>query len=154
MVREEVRSHEKRSDELGMRYLHEHYKNIHTNSSLRSSQLDKLQNYYINSYSSDTELGQWVEKRPITHIHEDLIFLHGGINPQIMDIDGGVPSASDLSDLNSAFASSSSTSYLSPFMKSLHGQIVYDLVTYRGNHKSCREVEFVAERLNVSKVSE
>jgi len=121
-------------------------------SKMVREELDKLQNYYINSYSSDTELGQWVEKRPITHIHEDLIFLHGGINPQIMDIDGGVPSASDLSDLNSAFASSSSTSYLSPFMKSLHGQIVYDLVTYRGNHKSCREVEFVAERLNVSKV--
>ena len=37
-------------------------------------------------------------------------------------------------------------------MRSLPGQIVYGLVTYRGNHKSCREVAHVCDLLGVSKI--
>ena len=117
-----------------------------------ASQLDNLQSHYISAFSSTTELGAWLEKRPITHRYEDLIFLHGGINPVIFRVEGGLASREDLANLNVAFNESSSEVRLNSFMKSLHGQIVYDLVTYRGNHKSCDEVAQICDILGISKI--
>ena len=78
--------------------------------------------------------------------------MHGGLNPAILEVDGGIRSLSDLSALNLNFHAHSSDSSIASFMRTLSGQIVYDLLTYRGNHKSCAEVSSVAEALGLSKV--
>ena len=109
-----------------------------------------LQSAWISGFKSDTDLGAWLEKRPLTHHAADSIFLHGGINPRVMD--HLLPDLEAFNYLNSLFLSNSGEATLPAFMKTSYGRVVYDLVTYRGNHKNCREVKAVAQDLNLSRV--
>jgi len=121
-------------------------------SSMVREELASLQAHYIASFASSTELGQWMEKRPITYVFEDLVFMHGGLNPAVLEVDGGIRSLEDLGKLNEKFLNQSSDTTIASFMRTLDGQIVYDLLTYRGNHKSCMEVSNVASALGLSKI--
>jgi len=71
--------------------------------------------------------------------------MHGGLNPAILEFEGGVRSPQDLAELNENFFNHSSEYSIASFMRTLPGQVVYDLLTYRGNHKSCEEVRLDEE---------
>ena len=121
-------------------------------SEMVRDELSKLQEYYISAFSSSAELGRWVEKRPITHQIDDLLFLHGGLDPGIFQVEGGISSSEALSELNDKFHKHSNDKDLAAFMSTLDGKIVYSLLTHRGNHNDCSEVAYARKVLGISKV--
>lgn len=97
--------------------------------------IDRLKEYrqaYLDCYRSGTELGDWLEKRPIIALLNETVFVHGGISPNgkaLIDklgIDG----------INQLFVEYSHDSKLGSFVEQTQeGQIMYDLLTFRGNHQ-------------------
>ena len=117
---------------------------------LVSRELKRLQQTYVAGISDKTEIGKWLQKRPVTHAVADSIFLHGGINPRLTD--RLLPDLKAFEYLNEQFLSHSSEELLPNFIRTTYGRAVYDLVTYRGNHKSCPEVRGVAHDLGVERI--
>ena len=97
-------------------------------------------------------VGDFTEQRDILVVVENMIFLHGGINPKIFAVSGGPTDLAGLVALNDAWKRNARSDLAGAFMRTLQGQIVYDLLTYRGNHKSCEEVEGILNLLEVDKI--
>jgi len=114
-----------------------------TDAALRkqvSERLKEFQSAYLDTYRSDTELGQWLERRPIVAQINDTIFVHGGISnygSALLRQDG-------VDNINELFFNNSHETKLLEFMtKTQRGQIMYDMLTFRGNHKpdACTAME-------------
>eukprot|EP00580_Thalassiosira_gravida_P014348 CAMPEP_0201683896 /NCGR_PEP_ID=MMETSP0494-20130426/52361_1 /ASSEMBLY_ACC=CAM_ASM_000839 /TAXON_ID=420259 /ORGANISM="Thalassiosira gravida, Strain GMp14c1" /LENGTH=521 /DNA_ID=CAMNT_0048167683 /DNA_START=244 /DNA_END=1809 /DNA_ORIENTATION=+ len=97
---------------------------------------------YLNTYRSGTVLGNWVEQRPIIHLAEDVrtVFVHGGVSPNV-----GMSHLSQgkisVEKLNKIWRENSHEGKLYDFLngrgmelKDIMGHVVYELLTYRGNH--------------------
>lgn len=102
---------------------------------LRAQAATRLQEYqkaYMDTYRSGTELGTWLEQRPIVAQINDTIFVHGGISnygSALLKQDG-------VEEINRLFASQAHESTLNQFItQTQRGQIIYDMLTFRGNHK-------------------
>ena len=99
---------------------------------LVTERLKEYRQAYLDAYRSGSELGDWLEKRPIIAQHNETVFVHGGISPKgkaLIDrlgIDG----------INELFAKKSHEGKLGSFIEQTEeGQIIYDLLTFRGNHQ-------------------
>lgn len=105
------------------------------NDELRELATEKLKEYqaaYINAYRSGTELGTWLEMRPIVAQVNDTLFVHGGISgygSALLREDG-------VDGVNRKFASMAHQQSLRGFIEETQrGKIVYDMLTFRGNHQ-------------------
>jgi hypothetical protein len=125
------------------------------NATLRdlvATNLNQMQTNYVHAFNATTELGQFLGNLDVIVSVENMLFMHGGINPRMFSLPN-VGSVQDLENINTQFKGNS-TSSMSTFHNSLEGQVVYSLLTYRGNHESCQEVDAVlgitgADRLTV-----
>ncbi|KAL7549238.1 hypothetical protein ACHAWF_012512 [Thalassiosira exigua] len=104
--------------------------------------LAEYQDAYLDAFRSGSALGDWMERRPIMHLAEDIktLFVHGGVSHAIgkSHLSGG----KDYVDkLNSVWYEHSGEGKLDDFLhgkgmsaNDLMGYVVYELLTYRGNH--------------------
>ncbi len=123
-----------------------------TEQEIVRTELEKMQDAYINAYKSTTELGHWVEQRDIVIEMEGMLFLHAGIQEALFTIPDGLTGLEDMLSLNEEFKEVIGSGYANEWMKTLRGQMLYDLVQYRGNHQNCLEVENVLERLGGTRI--
>ena len=116
-------------------------------------ELERLQQAYIDGFSG--EIGKWLEQMPITHTSDDgkLLFVHGGIDPEHFArgraLSGGRRA---LVALNEQFRQNSRKESLAKFIQSNAGEVVYDLLTYRGNHGNCRSIDAIKAATGASHV--
>lgn len=113
-------------DKSILRFIPDH---MHT---LVTERLREYQQAYLDAYRSDAELGTWLENRPVIAQLNETIFVHGGISEhgktliEKLGVDG----------INALFAKNSHDGRLGDFIeKTREGQIIYDLLTFRGNHQ-------------------
>jgi Calcineurin-like phosphoesterase len=103
---------------------------------LRSLVQDRLavfQKSYLDAYRTGTDLGTWLETRPIVKILYGTIFMHGGLS---RDTAPYVRSEAHVQHLNEQFQRNAVESRLSTFLSTTAmGRAVYDILVYRGNHK-------------------
>jgi Calcineurin-like phosphoesterase len=103
---------------------------------LRTTVQERLQVFqksYLDTYRSGTDLGTWLETRPIVKVLYGTMFMHGGLSRNAAPY---VRSESHIQDLNEQFAQNAVESRLQTFLESSPiGQAVYDILVYRGNHK-------------------
>ena len=99
---------------------------------LVNERLKEYRQAYLDAFRSGSELGDWLEKRPIIAHYNETVFVHGGISPKgkaLIDelgIDG----------INRLFAQNSHDGKLSSFIEQTEkGQALYNLLTFRGNHQ-------------------
>ena len=105
--------------------------------------LTEYQHAYLNTYRSGSLLGSWMESRPIAHLAENIntLFVHGGVSYEVgkLYLANG---KEDVNRINAAWYEHSHESKLYDFLRgtggddenSKLGEIVYELMTYRGNH--------------------
>mmetsp|Transcript_2168 Transcript_2168/g.4662 ORF Transcript_2168/g.4662 Transcript_2168/m.4662 type:complete len:409 (+) Transcript_2168:78-1304(+) len=112
-------------DKSILRFVPEHMHGMVT------ERLREYQQAYLDAYRSGTELGTWLESRPIIARLNETIFVHGGISShgkaliEKLGVDG----------INTLFANNSHDGQLGSFIEQTQeGQIIYDLLTFRGNH--------------------
>eukprot|EP00584_Thalassiosira_punctigera_P000192 CAMPEP_0172537846 /NCGR_PEP_ID=MMETSP1067-20121228/9374_1 /TAXON_ID=265564 ORGANISM="Thalassiosira punctigera, Strain Tpunct2005C2" /NCGR_SAMPLE_ID=MMETSP1067 /ASSEMBLY_ACC=CAM_ASM_000444 /LENGTH=441 /DNA_ID=CAMNT_0013323237 /DNA_START=122 /DNA_END=1444 /DNA_ORIENTATION=+ len=97
---------------------------------------------YLDAFRSGTALGDWVERRPIMHLAEDIrtLFVHGGVSENVgkSHLWEGKKS---VDKLNSIWWDHSHEGKLYDFLngkgislEDIMGYVVYELLTYRGNH--------------------
>lgn len=104
-----------------------------------SQRLQLYQTAYLNAFRSNTFLGQWLERRPIGVILNDNLFVHGGW-PQRLTDQNIHPQ-----QVNDWFARHANETYLGKFLQTPKGRDVYDVLTYRGNHKEgCESLKLPA----------
>ena len=113
-------------DKSILRFIPQHMHDVVT------ERLREYQQAYLDAYRSGTELGTWLENRPIIAQLNETIFVHGGISLhgkaliEKLGVDG----------INSLFEENSHDGRLVSFIEGTpEGQIIYDLLTFRGNHK-------------------
>lgn len=116
----------------------------HVPNEIREIVGDRLTVYqraYLDSFRSGTELGSWLEQREIAAVVGDTLFVHGGLPGQF--VDRFLPTKEEIFQLNQLFQQNSKESNLAEFLKSsTPGQVIYNLVVYRGNHKAgCEELK-------------
>jgi hypothetical protein len=109
--------------------------------SLAGERLTEYQDAYLNTFRSGTPLGSWLEKRPIVHLADEIktLFVHGGVSHDI-----GLTYFSNatvgVEKINSHWWANSNEDKLLDFMRGTNsgedsmGSVVYELLTYRGNH--------------------
>lgn len=99
---------------------------------LVAERLKEYRQAYLDAYRSGSELGDWLEKRPIIAQHNEAVFVHGGISPKgkaLIDAVG-------IDGINELFAKHSHDGKLGSFIEQTEeGQIIYNLLTFRGNHQ-------------------
>lgn len=116
-------------------------------------ELERLQQAYVDGFSG--KIGKWLQSRPITYMTDDgeLLFVHGGIDPAHFGsgrtLSGGWP---DLVALNEQFQQNSSKELLAKFIQTTTGKVMYDLLTYRGNHGNCRSIDAIKASTGASHV--
>lgn len=111
---------------------------------LAIERLTEYQNAYLNTYRSGSQLGSWMESRPIAHLAENIntLFVHGGVSDEVGKsfLDDGMEG---VKRLNAAWYEYSHESKLYDFLTDGEGgddnsmtlgEAVYELMTYRGNH--------------------
>ncbi|KAL7489600.1 hypothetical protein ACHAW6_015254 [Cyclotella cf. meneghiniana] len=103
---------------------------------LAKQRLEEYQSAYLNSYRSGTVLGTWLETRPILYFEEHVrtLFVHGGVHPIVGReyLKKGKESARRI---NEVWWEHSKEDALFDFLQNTTwGQIVYSLLTHRGNH--------------------
>jgi Calcineurin-like phosphoesterase len=92
-----------------------------------------FQKSYLDAYRTGTDLGTWLETRPIVKILHGTIFMHGGLS---RDTAPYVQSESHVQHLNEQFQRNAVESRLQTFLTTTAlGRAVYDILVYRGNHK-------------------
>lgn len=97
-----------------------------------SNRLSEYQTSYLNAYRSGTELGDWLEQRPIVAHINDTIFVHGGIS----NYGSALLKQIGVKEANKLFVENSHQDTILEFMtQNQIGQILYDMLTFRGNHK-------------------
>jgi Calcineurin-like phosphoesterase len=91
------------------------------------------QEAYLNAYRTGTRLGTWLEQRPVAAMIHGTLFVHGGISLPVARF---VKTSDNITRLNALLAEHAIESKLQTFLQQhLHGRTVYDMLTYRGNHK-------------------
>jgi hypothetical protein len=101
--------------------------------SIVQDRLAVFQKSYLDAYRTGTDLGTWLETRPIAKILHGTIFIHGGLS---RDTAPFVQSESHVQHLNKQFHQNAVESRLQTFLTTTSiGQAVYDMLVYRGNHK-------------------
>lgn len=114
-----------------------------TDEDLRNQIANRLLEYqtsYLNAYRSGTELGDWLEQRPIVAHINDTIFVHGGIS----NYGSALLKQVGVKEANKLFAEHSHQDKILEFMTQTQiGQILYDMLTFRGNHKdgACEQLQ-------------
>ena len=118
---------------------------------LARERLAEYQAAYLNTFRSGTALGSWLEKRPIVHLAEDVntLFVHGGVSEEV-----GITYFSNgkegVERINSVWWDNSNEGRLYDFLKGTTsdanddvevGDVVYELLTYRGNHPGYKHWE-------------
>mmetsp|Transcript_5537 Transcript_5537/g.7275 ORF Transcript_5537/g.7275 Transcript_5537/m.7275 type:complete len:488 (-) Transcript_5537:180-1643(-) len=103
------------------------------------------QQLYLSAFSTGTELGTWLEQRPVLALIDGTLFVHGGISSeaaqQINQIDDNNDDNNNnahagIDALNQALRLHASESQLYDFIENtMQGRAVYDMLTYRGNHQ-------------------
>jgi len=118
------------------------------NDALRSlvqSRLLEYQDQYLRAFASNATLGQWLETRPVVHVENDAIFVHGGLTTNMAQ----VLAQHGADAWNADFYMHSSDTQLVEYLQG-PGRLVYESVLYRGNHQNCHEVASVLETLQLS----
>ena len=103
-----------------------------------SERLMLYQKHYMNAFKSGTELGTWLENRPIVHLSNDgTLFVHGGVRAQTVVSQQFLNGQEDVSRINQIMASYAHEDNMTEqfLTETQMGQIVYDLLVYRGNHQ-------------------
>mmetsp|Transcript_32118 Transcript_32118/g.61854 ORF Transcript_32118/g.61854 Transcript_32118/m.61854 type:complete len:521 (-) Transcript_32118:302-1864(-) len=109
---------------------------------LAMERLQEYQDRYLNAFRSGTVLGDWLESRPIAHLAEDVktLFVHGGVSEGVGTgyLSRGKES---IEELNRVWWEHSHEGKLYDFLNGkgmgvddVLGYVVYELLTYRGNH--------------------
>ncbi len=109
---------------------------------LAMERLQEYQDNYLNAFRSGTVLGEWLESRPIVHLAEDVktLFVHGGVSEGVGTgyLSKGKES---VEELNRVWWDHSHEGKLYDFLNGkgmgvddVLGYVVYELLTYRGNH--------------------
>ena len=107
--------------------------NVDNLRSLVGERLRLYQTRYLDALRTGTVLGTWLEQRPVIAVVGDTMFVHGGVRPEVGQ---RVRTKDDVRWLNQQWFEHAQEDKLQEFLtKTQAGQIVYDLVTYRGNHK-------------------
>ena len=105
---------------------------------LAKERLQEYQDAYLNAFRSGTELGEFLEKRPIVHLAENIntLFVHGGVSHDIgTEYFAKGKEGADM--LNKVWWEHSNEGKLVDFLQHSEddlGEVVYELLTYRGNH--------------------
>jgi len=106
------------------------------NINLRSLVGDRLRLYqkrYLDAFRTGTVLGSWLEQRPVAVVVADTLFVHGGLSPAVGEL---IRTVDDVHRLNQQLAANAQEDRLQHFLTNTQsGQVVYSLLTYRGNHK-------------------
>ena len=104
---------------------------------LARERLEEYQAAYLNAFRSGTDLGDFVEKRPIVHLAENIntLFVHGGVSHDI-GIQYFAKGKEGADMLNKVWWEHSHEDKLADFLSREDdlGHVVYELLTYRGNH--------------------
>jgi hypothetical protein len=103
-----------------------------------SERLSLYQKHYMNAFKSGTDLGTWLENRPIVHLSNDgTLFVHGGVRAQTIVSQQLLNGQEDVSRINQIMASHAHEDNMTEqfFTETQMGQIIYDLLVYRGNHQ-------------------
>jgi hypothetical protein len=99
---------------------------------LVTERMSLYQKNYLNAFRSDTELGKWLEQRPILALKNGALFVHGGVSSQaarLLAKDGG------MDRINKLFSQNSNEAKLNKFLDDTpEGRAIYEMVGYRGNH--------------------
>jgi hypothetical protein len=99
------------------------------------TRLQLYQNAYLNAYRTGTELGDWLEQRPIAAVVDTTLFVHGGLAPRATT--QYLSTIDDIDQLNQVFRHHTNEAQLGAFLRdTTPGQLVYHLATFRGNHKA------------------
>ena len=107
---------------------------------LAVERLTDYQTAYLDTFRSGTPLGSWLENRPIAHLAENIntLFVHGGVNHNTGKsyFSNG---KEDVDKLNAVWWDNAHENKLFDFLEGkkgddLLGYVVYELLTYRGNH--------------------
>lgn len=107
---------------------------------LVKERLRVYQEAYLNTFRSNTTLGKWLESRPVAAVVDGTLFVHGGFHPQAVNY---LPDTDSINQLNAALAAHASEEKFARFLsETTLGQLVYNIVVYRGNHKidSCEKL--------------
>jgi len=93
--------------------------------------LPVLQSNYLNAFRSGTELGSWLEKLPIAIVVDDTLFVHGGVDARAAQLLSEI----GVDGINELYRKYSREDTLSKFVtETYEGQVIYNMLTYRGNH--------------------
>ena len=91
-----------------------------------------LQKNYIDAFRSGSELGTWLEQRPVLALVDETLFVHGGISMaaskqiKLKGVDG----------INKLLAENAKEEKLMDFIQGTEeGRVVYNMLTFRGNHQ-------------------
>lgn len=116
---------------------------------LVAKRLSEYQSTYLSTYASNATLGKWLESLPVAHIENDVFFCHGGVNQAVVK---AVRDLGGIDKLNEQVQANAGETELSQWLaSSTPGRAVYDMLTYRGNHKTgaCSELPGLLEALEV-----
>ena len=98
---------------------------------LVKERMSLYQENYLNAFRSGTELGTWLEQRPILALKNGALFVHGGVSSRAAQhlADGGIDR------INQLFYQNANEARLNKFLDSTaEGRAIYEMVVYRGNH--------------------
>lgn len=124
--------------------------------SLRPLVAERLAEYqaaYLAAFRSNTTLGHWVEGLKVAHIEQGTFFTHGGVDARMVaEIEkvGGVDALNDL------VRQHATEDRFVPFMGTQTGDVVHDMLTYRGNHEestNCGGLAPLLSQLGVSRLA-
>ena len=102
---------------------------------------------------SSTELGQWLEQRPVAHVHNGVLYCHGGINEVIVET---LQQLGSVDELNKVVRENSSDQKFLHFLDSTDlGKVVSELLLYRGNHQqgACEPLSTMLETLKLDRLA-
>ena len=104
-------------------------------SDLRELVKDRLTIYqekYLNAYRTGTELGTWLEERPIVVLKSGALFVHGGVSAKAARY---LKQQDGIDHLNNLWKQHATEEKLNAFLDTTtEGQVLYEMLTFRGNH--------------------
>jgi hypothetical protein len=109
---------------------------------LAKERLEEYQDAYLKAFRSGTELGDFVENRPIVFLNENLktLFVHGGVSEEI-GTNYFTKGKEGVDRINKIWWEHSHEGKMYDFLSGRGididdelGYVVYELLTYRGNH--------------------
>ena len=110
------------------------------------------QQAYLQTFASNTTLGNWLETRKIIHVENGVVFCHGGLSEGIVE---QINSAGGVDAFNELFQQNANDQTIHRFLATPQGKAVYNMLVYRGNHQpeACPSLQQILEQLNVTKLA-